>query len=61
MLVVGVCAARCSPFARVDVLLVGGRPTLMSVLFKLSALAFGLYIGSAPMSDRFIAARPDNP
>jgi hypothetical protein len=31
-------------------LLVGGRPTLMSVLIKLSALAFGLYIASAPMS-----------
>jgi hypothetical protein len=34
------------------VLLVGGRPTLMSVVLKLSALAVGLYIGSAPMSDR---------
>jgi glycopeptide antibiotics resistance protein len=34
------------------VLLVGGRPTLLSVLLKLSALAVGLYIGSATMPDR---------
>jgi glycopeptide antibiotics resistance protein len=34
------------------VLLVGGRPTLMSVLIKLSALLVGLYIGAVTMSGR---------
>jgi hypothetical protein len=34
------------------VLLMGGRPTLTSVLLKLSALACGLYLGSATTSDR---------
>jgi len=34
------------------VMLVGGRPTLMSVLLKLSALVFGLSMASLAMSGR---------
>jgi hypothetical protein len=61
MLVVGCAGAVFAVCEGGRVLLVSGRPTLMSVVFKLSALAFGLYIGSRRCPIAFIAARPDNP
>jgi len=60
MLVIGCAGAVFAICEGGRVLLVGGRPTLMSVLIKLSALAFGLYFASAPMSDRLHVARRDN-
>jgi glycopeptide antibiotics resistance protein len=52
MLVVGFTGAVFAICEGGRVLLVGGRPTLLSVLLKLSALVFGLYVGSVTMSDR---------
>jgi VanZ like protein len=52
MLLVGFTGAVFAICEGGRVLLVGGRPTLMSVLLKLSALVFGLYVGSVTMSDR---------
>jgi hypothetical protein len=52
MLVVGFAGAVFVICEGGRVLLAGGRPTLMSVLVKLAALAVGLYLGSVTMSDR---------
>jgi glycopeptide antibiotics resistance protein len=52
MLVVGLSGAVFVISESGRLLLVGGRPTLISVVIKLSALVFGLYIGSVMMSDR---------
>ena len=52
MLVVGLTGAVFAICEGGRVLLVGGRPTLMSVFLKLSALVFGLYMGSVTMSER---------
>jgi glycopeptide antibiotics resistance protein len=52
MLVVGLTGAVFVISEGGRLLLVGGRPTLMSVVIKLSALVCGLYIGSMMMSDR---------
>lgn len=61
MLVVGCAGAVFAVCEGGRLLLVGGRPTLLSVLLKLSALAFGLHVASAPISDRLHVARRDNP
>ena len=61
MLVVGCAGAVFAVCEGGRVLLVGGRPTLLSVLIKLLALAFGLYLRSAPTSDRLRVARRENP
>jgi glycopeptide antibiotics resistance protein len=52
MLVVGCAGAVFAISEGGRVLLVGGRPTLMSVLVKLSALIFGLSIGPVTISNR---------
>jgi hypothetical protein len=52
MLVVGFTGAVFAICEGGRLLLVGGRPTLLSVLVKVSALVVGLYIGSVTMSDR---------
>jgi hypothetical protein len=52
MLVVGCTGAVFAISEGGRVLLVGGRPTLMSVLLKLSALMVGLSIGAVTISDR---------
>ena len=52
MLVVGCAGAVFAISEGGRVLLVGGRPTLMSVLVKLSALIFGLSIGPVAISNR---------
>ena len=52
MLVVGLSGAVFVISESGRLLLVGGRPTLISVVIKMSALVFGLYIGSVMMSDR---------
>jgi hypothetical protein len=52
MLVIGLTGAVFAIGEGGRVLLVGGRPTLLSVLVKVSALVVGLFIGSITMSDR---------
>jgi hypothetical protein len=53
MLVVGFAGAVFAVCEGGRVALVGGRPTLVSVVLKLSALLVGLYVGSALTGDRF--------
>jgi glycopeptide antibiotics resistance protein len=52
MLVVGLAGVVFAVCEGGRVVLVGGRPTLLSVLLKLSALMFGLYVGSVMVTDR---------
>jgi len=53
MLVVGFAGAVFAVGEAGRVALAGGRPTLLSVVIKLSALLVGLYMGSAAAGDRF--------
>ena len=53
MLVVGFAGAVFAVCEGGRVALAGGRPTLLSVVFKLSALLVGMYVGSALTGDRF--------
>jgi hypothetical protein len=52
MLVVGLAGVVFAVCEGGRVVLVGGRPTLLSVLLKLSALMLGLYVGSVTVTDR---------
>jgi glycopeptide antibiotics resistance protein len=52
MLIVGFAGAVFAVCEGGRVALAGGRPTLLSVVFKLSALVAGLYMGSAIAGDR---------
>jgi glycopeptide antibiotics resistance protein len=53
MLVIGFAGAVFAVGEAGRVALAGGRPTLLSVVIKLSALLVGLYMGSAVAGDRF--------
>jgi hypothetical protein len=53
MLVIGFAGAVFAVGEAGRVALAGGRPTLLSVVFKLSALLVGLYLGAAMAGDRF--------
>ena len=52
MLVIGFAGAVFSVCEGGRVALAGGRPTLLSVVLKLTALLVGLYLGSAMTGDR---------
>jgi hypothetical protein len=52
MLVVGIAGAIFAVCEGGRIALAGGRPTLLSVVFKLSALVAGLYVGSAMANGR---------